>query len=350
MVPSKTENELRELGVQLRGHGAPIDTESLTVVDQARSRTASLYRCAAGPGEFVIKMVPGWSAAEAKDAHLALSRNATIFDGLDHLNGIPPVGWTDEPATLWTEYVPGNDLTVLLRDVERLRSDEGSAEAIRWIQACATGLAAYHTASLEGGAQSGQNPILTDESLTVWARRLAISAGSLGVLVEEVPIVGLCGDYAPTNVRVRPDGMLYVLDAPRLVVFGIPHWDLTRFLRGIRGAIYVREWGHARADARALVTTLGEAFLSEYRAATALAVFSDSHQRLMLLCETIAQSRFVVYQLRRWRARRAIQTFADAAQLRLRMLIKRPANPPYVIGRSPHNHEWRQLGRRPILS
>lgn len=305
-----TTTGLQAMAQDIIGLSERVDIGSLQMVRHFPSRTATIYHCTTSDGGYAIKVGRDWSPADACSAFESLVTFGASVDSETRSVLVPkPIGWTEEPASLWMEFVPGTPLSDIIAELA-LSSDNASFQEIHhYFEECGTSLAAFHQKT----RSSEHN---TADSLSKWnivnkSRWLLLNQARLGRIIQESPAVQLFLDYAPWNLVVSADGQLYVLDPPTTWVEGLPHSDLNQFIMGLVKEFAMPRW-QRRSDLQELRITVVTTFLNAYQNKSGIPVESDEHQWLMLVHEAVRRTQRVGALAR---SRRLKRVFYEVAML-----------------------------------
>jgi len=212
----------------------------------------------------------------------ALSPNAS-------LRALKVLGWTRQPATLWTEFVPGTDLHILLSDPARVLPPTEAENVRAWFASAGHALRLYHTATKDPVLESLEIRATVAEDLARLAKLVLRQGRYSDAFLRKQEVVKRYQDFDVHNLRVGDDARLYVLDPPTKDEYAFPHRDIGRFVVGINRPMQTALWRPYGRRARELAVQFAQVFMDSYSEGCRISGAASDHRQLIAIYEMSRQ-------------------------------------------------------------
>lgn len=272
---------------------------------------ATFHRCrreGTGQPDVVVKQDPRWSA----ETPALLFREIEDFARTLADEGVPdikvprPLGWLEAPRILCVQYVPGVDLSTVLRFPHHQRWSAGDVRLLSVLETCGRALGTYHRCNRPPSAL-GEEVAEAHDDLQRIARRLGLSRCLASIDRQQIVVRRSYDDFGPQNLRLAEQGALYVMDPPAHRFYRPVHKDIGKFRLELRRALQAGGRGELPVGPRPSADEAWEAFCRGYAATGPVDVRRSGDLWLVHVYEEYRAATKVVTRLRAGNYREASQ-------------------------------------------
>jgi hypothetical protein len=219
------------------------------LVSRKRIRGGILYRCrpdASEQGDVVLKQRLRWTPDTAQELYRAAVRIRRYWPGNGGVESVSALGWAADPPLVCFQYIDGQDVDELV-----LGSDLGSSEAdLRsLVIRCGEALGGFHRSFAPDVSGQRLARAQARGDLDKVARRMLIPARLVKAATGSMAVSFAYEDFRLGNMRLGPNGELFLLDPPSRLRYTPVYRDLSIFAYSLRGLLSrSHEDGAAQAD------------------------------------------------------------------------------------------------------